>query len=505
MRFNTGMPESTPVLMISAGMLRPKKAGNAFASWHRYLNYGLLGLATRLSAAGYRPRVFHGHFEQPEAFVERIANAGWLQTRAPVLLSVPSSYALDWARRASRDIKERAPSTKILVGGRWVVGKDGAWVRRQIPDADLVVFGLADELVESLMRPASWRTQRNNDLSLFPQVEASADQVPGCLDYTLLDEREQFTPSFEVSRGCGRGCSFCAEALVGLSGMKGPTALADEIEACYAAYGHRESRAFFEASMFSPSTSWVDACAAEFAGRGVRLKWRTETRVDNMPARQVEKLAQMGMRVLDLGLESASHEQLRRMGKTSKPETYLRKASDLLRACHDAGVWTKVNVLLYPGETKSTLSETEEWLDKNARLVKGVSAGPLILYRYGDATDEYLTEIRAHGAAPTNADDLELKGFADLHLSPTMSHADSAEAARRVSRSMMTARDYFDLKAFSYFRPSLTFEEFMDHVRQQDERTLPFRCEGGHLNTGRQAESAHALSEYECPGARFAA
>jgi hypothetical protein len=35
----------TPATGSRAGMVRPKKQGNHFASWHRYLNHGLLGLA----------------------------------------------------------------------------------------------------------------------------------------------------------------------------------------------------------------------------------------------------------------------------------------------------------------------------------------------------------------------------------------------------------------------------------------------------------------------------
>jgi hypothetical protein len=276
--------------------------------------------------------------------------------------------------------------------------------------------------------------------------------------------------------------------------------LADEIESCYAAYGHRKSRAFFEASFFSPSSPWIEACAAEFSRRQIELEWRTETRVDNMAPKQVEQLARMGMRVLDLGLESASHEQLRRMQKTPRPDTYLRKASALLQACHDAGVWPKVNVLLYPGETLSTFAETEAWLDKHSRLIKGVSAGPLILYRYGESAQDSLTEIQAYGATPTDPDDLEAKGYADLHLSATMSHAESVLAARRVSRTMMTARDYFDLKAFSYFPPSFTFEEFMAHARMQDQQTLPFRCEAEDLKLAAPGPVAVAEAPCASPG-----
>jgi radical SAM superfamily enzyme YgiQ (UPF0313 family) len=85
----------------------------------------------------------------------------------------------------------------------------------------------------------------------------------------------------------------------------------------------------------------------ELEARRLKLKWRAETRVDHMAARHVEILAKAGLRVLDLGLESASAKQFEIMEKTRSPDVYLRKASELPQACHDNGVWTKVNVLLY--------------------------------------------------------------------------------------------------------------------------------------------------------------
>ncbi|MCD0424136.1 hypothetical protein LOC51_43565 [Rubrivivax sp. JA1024] len=38
----------------------------------------------------------------------------------------------------------------------------------------------------------------------------------------------------------------------------------------------------------------------------------------------------------------------------------------------------------------------------------------------------------------------------------------------------MSARDYFDLKSFSYFPPALGFERFMDIARKAAPDELPF-------------------------------
>jgi Radical SAM superfamily/B12 binding domain len=461
------------VLMIGAGMLRPKKAGNPLSPLHRYLNYGLLGLAGALRGKGFSPRVFHGHFSGPAEFVDGLEGLGWLDTLHPVLLSIPSSYALDWSREVCRLIKERRPGAKIVVGGRWVVAEDGAWLRSQIPEVDLVVYGTAEQVIERVLEPRRWKTIQQSDVSLFPILPGTSTTLSR-MDYTLLDGADEFTPSFEISRGCGRNCGFCAESKVPLSAPKSASELADEIERATVALGRRDFNAYFEASLFQPSTDWCNQLVAEMKARDLALRWRAETRVDHLAPRQVDILARAGLKVLDLGLESASPQQLGIMEKTASPTTYLRKASELLQACYDQGIWAKVNVLLYAGETEETLDETRIWLDQHAGLIKGVSAGPLVVYRYGDESKSFLADLAKHGTRPVSETALDDLGYADLHLSDVVSHGKAIELARTISRSMMRSRDYFDLKGFSYLPPGMTYETFLAHCEGADPDALPF-------------------------------
>src|SRR2546422_10927031 len=119
------------VLCISAGMPKPKKTDNPVARLHMYLNYGLLGLASILGSRGYEPTVVHGRFEEPEAFVLGLQTRGLLASVHPTLVSLPSSFALPWARAACATIRAVAPETRIVVGGRWVVANDPAWIKSQ--------------------------------------------------------------------------------------------------------------------------------------------------------------------------------------------------------------------------------------------------------------------------------------------------------------------------------------------------------------------------------------
>ena len=360
-----------------------------------------------------------------------------------------------------------------MVGGRWVVAEDGAWLRSQIPDVDLVIFGTADHLIDRVMEPRSWKLIAEADISPLPMLSGASGALSR-MDYTLLDDANDFTPSFEISRGCGRNCGFCAESKVPLTQPKAAAELAQEIEEATLALGQRNFHAYFEASLFQPSTQWSGQLVTQLKARELDIHWRAETRVDHMAARQVEILAKAGLKVLDLGLESASAKQLAIMEKTHAPDIYLGKASELLQACHDNGVRTKVNVLLYAGESEQTLDETRNWLDKHAALIKGVSAGPLIVYRYGDESKSFLASLEQYGTRAVSDVALDEQGFADLHLSGAVSHTDAMRLARGISRTMMTGRDYFDLKSFSYFPPGMTYESFLEHCASARPEDLPF-------------------------------
>jgi hypothetical protein len=433
-------------------MLQPKKSETPTARAHLYLNYGLLGLASILAQVGYRPRVFHGRFFDP-AEVVRCAIAE-SEKNAPILLSVPSSFALDWARQACAELRRVAPDARIIAGGRWVVADDEVWIRTQLPQCDDFVRGLAETRIEGVLRGSPGR------LLVKGRAPEPVEITGPTLNYQLLDQWMEFQPSVEVSRGCGMGCSFCAEADERLTPLKRANDLAAEFERLVDHYGSTDIHPYLEASLFRPSTPWIDEFKESLSARKLQLKWRTETRVDSLSPEQVARLADAGLAVVDLGLESASPLQLERMQKTTRPEVYLRKASAVLRACKDAGVWTKVNVLLHPGENQDTLRETEEWLDAHRGYIKGVSVGPTILFRYGASSQALLHEFEKHGAHAVDSAALDRDGFAHLHLSATMSHERALEESMRISRSFMSARAYFDLKAFSYFPRGLSWPDF---------------------------------------------
>jgi hypothetical protein len=156
------------VLFISSGLLVPKKSDHAFARKHRYLNYGLLTLATLLHQQGYPVRLFHGGFVSPEVLADELLAEYPDCGGFPLFLSLPSYFAIGWAQRFSRRIRSLCPDVQIIVGGRWVVGEDGAWIRSRLPETNLVVYGTAEDRVSALLDVPHWPQVPHTDRSLLP-------------------------------------------------------------------------------------------------------------------------------------------------------------------------------------------------------------------------------------------------------------------------------------------------------------------------------------------------
>ena len=459
------------VVFISAGLTEPKKGGNAFARHHLYLNYGLLGLASVVARQGYPVVLIHGRFDAPEIVAARVAASYELNARLPLFLSLPSVFAIPWARRFCASLKESNPDTRIVVGGRWVVGEDGAWVKSKIPGVDLVVYGTAEDRIIDLLSPVKWPFLPHTDLSTQKAVAP-----PGFppLDHTLMPDYLDFQPVLEVSRGCGMGCSFCLEANVPLSDTRPVGDVVAVLEGLGSLYPAGDFHPYFEASFFRPPSPWIAEFRRAYRERGLSVNWRCETRVDAIPPEGFGELAAAGLKVVDLGLETASPTQIRRMSKSPKPDAYLKRASALLRECKASGIWAKVNVLLYAGETSETLSETLDWLDRHRDCIKGVSVNPLLVYGTSGTASEYLNSLRSHGAAPVDPQGLVETGYTAMHLSPEIDRARAEELVGTISKRYMSDRDYYDLKSFSYFPRSVTWEVFRRMAAESPPNELTF-------------------------------
>lgn len=460
------MNRSSIVIFVSAGMLSPKKRDHPLARQQLYLNYGALSLATTLQIAGHETVLVHGEHRSPADVLDDLLTSGRIPSIYPIMLSIPSFYALPWAQVFCRLVKKADPNCSIVVGGRWVVGPDIPWIEKMLPEADTFAPGLSEPFIERLL------TER-------PSLTRSTVPTPAfTLNHTLIDGYLKYQPSIEASRGCGMGCLFCEERDIKLEKLGSAAGLARSMTLIQKQYGSSEIRPYFQSSMFMPTARWAEALAHETARKGISINWRTETRVDAMTSETLAGLAAAGLRVLDLGLESASPRQILAMRKSRDPERYLRSAADLLAACRSHGVKAKVNVLLYAGETHETLAETTAWLDDHSSAIAGVSVGPVLAYGPPKTADILIDDWRTLGARPVDPDSAERTGITTMHLSDDFDAGNAEVASLALSRRYMDADDYFDLKSFSYYSRDYRRLDFDRDVARSDPLLLPFDVRG---------------------------
>jgi hypothetical protein len=452
-------------------MIEPKRQASLIAKLNLYLNFGLLGIATSAAARGNAVRMIQGDYTEPAEIAAIVAQQS--QQNDIVFLSIPSCFAIEWAKQFLHYLSAAGPSLQIALGGRWVVGEDPDWLRRQLPSARLVYKGTAESFLPQLLEPNSWdKIESAQALKRAPTDEAPSFSY----DYTLLDQFRQYQPSIEISRGCGFGCAFCVDAVDRLDKPKTPEQIREEIKTYRRAYNSNDIRFYFEASLFRPGTSWASSLRTVLDEEQIVAEWRCESRADVWSRNTLKDLHAAGLRVIDIGLDSADPNQLLRMAKTTDPAKYLHRANELLEWCRELGIWAKVNVLLYLGETERSLDRTRAWLRERQDCIKGVSINPLIVYRSDMTNPRFVSEVQATGAT-TEPAQIEHFGYCRASLSESISADTADDLGRELSREFMTLRDYFDLKNFSYFRRGVAFDDFEATARASDPSSLPFRID----------------------------
>lgn len=433
------------VFFISAGQLKTKKGNNISNQRNMYLNYGLLSLATVVNNAGYSSSVFHGNFTSPIEFIDILICNGLLKTQYPVYISIPSYYALTWTKELTSLIKQKI-NNKIIIGGRWVIDGDEERLKIELPYADEIITGLGE----------------NKILTTITNIPDYNDYSHHRLNYALLNDRQHYQPSIEVSRGCGKGCLFCQEKDEPLKELKSPECILEEYNELLLTDDFRVMTPYFEASLFVPTEEWLRKLIDARNKHKKFFLWRTECRVDSLPNRIIPLMAEAGMDVIDLGLESACIQQLLRMNKSARPENYLQRASSLLKTCHKYKIKTKVNIMFYAGENENTIAETRNWLDAHREYIYGVSCGVVSAFGWDHNKSKFIDDLCQLGASICHEE--SFLGVTNFNLSNTLTYHQAVDEAKKLSKEFMTMEQFFNLKAFSYYPRNYTFEQFQKEI-----------------------------------------
>lgn len=455
------------ILAISAGHDHTKKADSIIRKKIRYLNYGLLGLATILKHEGnINIVVFQADFYSVEALFELIEGSGFnvMSDCECILLSIPSYYSMSWSIRFCEFVK-RNYHKPIIVGGRWVVDNHIDWVKQQLKFVDKIIEGFGERELAHYFDIPNWEKIQNGSTKCFDWI-----------DYKLLYDYKKYQPCIEISRGCGAGCQFCADKYNKRLRNKSVDIILSELKYLDQIYEHYS--VYFEAPHFVFERTWVNELCASLLSRNRRFLWRCTSRVETVPTDLLGIMSEAGLKVLDIGLESASPRQLINMKKTSKPEQYLNQAEKLLLACAKNNIWVKFNLLLYAGETSETIHETTEWLTQRKELIKDVSVSNLVYYYNMDS----ISELQKLGASIPIGEDIEKTGYVDLNLSRDIDKTTAKQISTKIPKLVANQKDFYDIKAISYFEPNYSYTDFINDIKKCNIADLPFTIEPNILN-----------------------
>lgn len=467
---------SLKVILISVKAERGKRPHYGKLPFQRHFNFGLLGLASTAFRAGHEVEVWdqddpaHGDLDE---LCSLVANS------APdvVGLSCISGFSYPSMLELARSLRPRIPGSLLIAGGMDHVGQIPQRVLADSPEIDAVVVGygevplltILDNLSAVDIAPGVCTRGR-----VSPDPAVASLGIPA-LDYHLFRGFAQVPASVELARGCPFHCSFCVTAGRTLD-RRPPDDLADRLlEACIA-YGDPALKVYLEAPLATFTRDYLRALRAGLRARGIAPTWRTECRLDTLAPSLAEDLYAAGCRVLDLGLESASPRILEWMNKASNAESYIRCASKLLRALADNNIFAKLNILFYAGETTDTMMETREFLEARRSQVGAIAAGPLYLYPGIADESRILTLLDRSGGSIVEDPEWQARCLRPVNPSRELTFDELLAYSLEFEQDFQTASKYFYQRQWGYFRPGVTYDQFISAVAQAGSENFPFEA-----------------------------
>ena len=317
-------------------------------------------------------------------FVEE--TAGEVLAHRPRIVGCTSTFQQHVASLALlRRIKARAPDIATMLGGANCEGPMGEATHRNFPWVDYVVSGEADELIADLCRgivdagpgepfhssedavltPAHRRNGAASGVGRGTVTDMDRLPLPDYDDYfRALDDtgfrgRIRSGVPVEASRGCWWGavrhCTFCGLNGGGMvSRVKSTPRVIDELDAMFERHGIGR----FGMVDNILAIQHLRTLLPKLALRPEKYSLFFETKA-NLKRREVELLADAGVRWIQPGIESLHSEVLKLMDKGLQAWRNVQ----LLRWCQEFGVRLTWGIIHgFPGEKDAWNAEVAQWI-----------------------------------------------------------------------------------------------------------------------------------------------
>ncbi len=461
------------------------------------------------------PQVFKPVFE--DAAREASCPIGYLEEIAETLAPQFLTWALthyDWGQYAvvgftstfdqnvasltmAKIIKDLYPDVRIVFGGANFDGEMGLEYFRAFPWIDYVVVGEGEEVFPSLVKgilagqeegyPAGVAYRKDGQTRFEPNRKLFEDfERMGPPDYddyfALLQELDGQASTglnrillYEGSRGCWWGekhhCTFCG---LNAQAMRFRAKSPEQVEKDLDHLSNRYSATRFRMVDNIIDMKFIDGLFGRFAHHHYDLDVFMETK-SNLTKRQIQTLAQGGVKCMQPGIESLSAAQLKEMDKGVSPLQNIQ----CLKWSRYYNVEISWNILLgFPLETNEDYRRQIDLIRSLLHLQPPESIGKLWLERFSPyfmRPSDYGVRITGPGTAYAYVYDEKQVDLTKIAYD--FEYEVDWKVDPRLYEELMRSAADWKARYFSDNRPFLFYAKAMSYVMVYDGRTNPPRSE----------------------------
>lgn len=336
-----------------------------------YLPIGLAYLAAALEGSGHEVNVID--CQALEIDHEKLRAK--LASLEPIVVGITSIAPLIRSALLSALVaKEACPNATVVLGGphatfmdEQILSEEGAVDIIVRGEGEQTLLELAQKLPDSKsLRMVNGITFRsNNQIVRTPSRPfiQNLDELPKpAYRYFPLERYRLFGRAIlpvVTSRGCPFQCSFCvATRMFGKAyRSRSPKNVVDELEWLRDAY-RAEAFTFYDDTLTFDKKRIYEICD-EIRNRKIGLPWDCQTRVDQVSREILAKMREANCQQIFFGVESGCQQVLDAVNK----KTSIEQNEKAIKLAKDAGLFVTISVIIgYPGETRSTLKQTLEFI-----------------------------------------------------------------------------------------------------------------------------------------------
>lgn len=465
------------------------KAFSKIQTLEHFINFGIYSIIQELKnnnistsfydfQQGYRPAILRKKLEVCSSNL--------------VGISIISAFNASSANSILEDVKKFNRNNITVIGGQHYIGKLKNKAFKLFPKADIIVSGEGE--IAMLAIAKQWDLHGNNllhwDLSTVTNnifIRTGKTFVRGNLNNKVinLNKIQNYTyknypninklfPSIEYSRGCPHHCTFCVNTKSNRKNFRSRSvdSLKKSIIDLLDIYRQRPLRFYLQASNFVVTKNEMENFLNSLSVFNGDIEWRTEVRVDTFDEKYFKRLYDVGLRIIDIGLDSASADTIKIMKKCAHPEQYLKKANSMLKAAKAAGIFTKINFLIHPGDTVSTLEVSKKWLRNNKQHVSAISICPALIFPGCDLEHNFEYYQNTFGTELITDSPLSKWGVFEVNPSTELSINHAQAYSLEISQTINSRENYAYAKSFGYHGTRVFTNDLLNFLPMHNDNSV---------------------------------